>query len=129
MKLPDWQYSQGSHRRPPQAHLEEAAGISAPLLNALQQKKRQQGVLQVIELEDGSFVDGDTGEIVDKERGTTSLSEEYLAFLSGRVGDIAQQIVKTAHYPQPELAIGAALALVGTFAGRQYAGQTRSGTH
>ncbi|EFM61794.1 Bacterial extracellular solute-binding protein, family 1 [Brucella sp. NF 2653] len=47
----------------------------------------------------------------------------------GLVGDIARWIVETSRRPQPELAIGAALAIVGTVAGRQFAGPTRSGTH
>lgn len=47
----------------------------------------------------------------------------------GLVGRIADWIVASADYPQPLLAIGAALTIVGTVAGRQLAGPTKSGTH
>lgn len=47
----------------------------------------------------------------------------------GLVGKIADWIVATADYPQPLLSIGAALSIVGTAAGRQLAGPTKSGTH
>ena len=47
----------------------------------------------------------------------------------GLVGEIADWIVATAEYQQPLLAIGAALAVVGTVAGRQLAGPTNSATH
>ena len=47
----------------------------------------------------------------------------------GLVGRIAEWIVASADYPQPLLAIGAALTIVGTVAGRQLAGPTKSGTH
>lgn len=47
----------------------------------------------------------------------------------GLVGRIADWIVASADYQQPLLAIGAALTVVGTVAGRQLAGPTKSGTH
>lgn len=47
----------------------------------------------------------------------------------GLVGMIADWITNTALYPQPLLSLGAALAVVGTAAGRKYAGPTKSGTH
>ncbi len=47
----------------------------------------------------------------------------------GLVGRIADWIVATAEYQQPLLAIGAALTIVGTVAGRQLAGPTNSATH
>lgn len=53
----------------------------------------------------------------------------HLLEVPGLVGHITRWITKTALYPQPLLALGAALAVVGTAAGRKYAGPTRSGTH
>ena len=47
----------------------------------------------------------------------------------GLVGAIARWINETALYPQPVLALGAAITVVGAVAGRKYAGPTKSGTH
>lgn len=53
----------------------------------------------------------------------------HLLEVPGLVGHLTRWITKTALYPQPGLSLGAALALVGTAAGRKYAGPTKSGTH
>jgi hypothetical protein len=53
----------------------------------------------------------------------------HLLNVPGLVGHITRWITKTALYPQPMLSLGAALAIVGTAAGRKYAGPTKSGTH
>jgi uncharacterized membrane protein len=45
------------------------------------------------------------------------------------VGAITRWIVETSSRPQPALALAAALSVVGTAMGRQYAGPTRTGTH
>lgn len=81
---------------------------------------------RLIEAHDGTLHDAETGEVVEVEKPT---SEPTLAYPPGLVGDIAHWIVVTSRRPQPELAIGAALAIVGTAAGRQFAGPTMSGTH
>jgi Bifunctional DNA primase/polymerase, N-terminal len=47
----------------------------------------------------------------------------------GLVGKIAKWLTARALYPQPVLSMGVALATVGTIAGRQLCGPTRSGTH
>ena len=47
----------------------------------------------------------------------------------GLVGDLAQWIADTARRPNRLLALGAALTIVGTLAGRHFATPTRSGTH
>ena len=89
---------------------------------------RKAGVRQVEETEDGDLIDAETGEVID--RPTTSVVPRLsMAYPPGLVGEIARWIVATARRPQPELAIGAALAIVGTAAGRQFRGPTRSATH
>ncbi len=47
----------------------------------------------------------------------------------GLVGDITRWITRSGRMPQPVLALGAALCIVGTAAGRKYAGPTQAGTH
>lgn len=47
----------------------------------------------------------------------------------GLLGAVTSWICDTARRPQPGLALGAALTVLGTAAGRRYAGPTRSGTH
>lgn len=54
---------------------------------------------------------------------------DALCFPRGLVGAIARWIVDTATKPQPVLALAAALTVVGTAMGRQYAGPTRTGSH
>lgn len=53
----------------------------------------------------------------------------HLLDVPGLVGVMARWITETALYPQPVLALGAALTVIGTAAGRKYAGPTKSGTH
>lgn len=48
---------------------------------------------------------------------------------TGLVGEIADWILSMSRRPIPEIAMGAALCLVGAVAGRKFAGPTRSGTH
>lgn len=54
---------------------------------------------------------------------------DHLTRVPGLVGGVTDWIVDTARRPQRGLALGAALALVGTAAGRKVAGPTDSGTH
>ncbi|MCY0150900.1 bifunctional DNA primase/polymerase [Hoeflea sp. G2-23] len=82
---------------------------------------------RLIENIDGTLADAETGEIVSPY--ATGDQVTAIDYPPGLVGDIAKWIVDTARRPQPELAIGAALAIVGTVAGRQFAGPTMSGTH
>lgn len=92
---------------------------------------------RLIENHDGTLSDAETGEIVgdfqSAPAGAQALAQKGVEggslYPPGLVGDIARWIAATARKPQPELAIGAALAIVGTVAGRQFAGPTRSGTH
>lgn len=57
------------------------------------------------------------------------LPEHLLQSCPGLLGGIVDYIVASARKPQPTLALGAALAILGTAAGRRYAGPTESGTH
>ena len=83
---------------------------------------------RLLERHDGTLADAETGEIVEA-RPVSPEPPAFADFPPGLVGMIAQWIVDTARRPQPELALGAALAIVGTVAGRQFCGPTRSGTH
>lgn len=83
---------------------------------------------RIIENYDGSHADAATGEIIATEA-KFSGSHETIDYPAGLVGDIARWITDTARRPQPELSIGAALSIVGTVAGRQFSGPTKSGTH
>jgi len=83
---------------------------------------------RLIQHHDGSLADAETGEIVEEQE-TAPAPSVYTDIPPGLVGMIAQWIIDTARRPQPELSIGAALAIVGTVAGRQFCGPTRSGTH
>lgn len=53
----------------------------------------------------------------------------HLTRVPGLVGDLAGWICDMARRPQPGLALGAALTVVGTLAGRKYSTPTESGTH
>ncbi|WP_420992273.1 bifunctional DNA primase/polymerase [Brucella sp. SA075A] len=108
---------------------EEAARVSAMILAAWErQQSEKEGVRQLVEQADGTITDADTGEVIEVPA-LPQKQERGIEYPPGLVGDIARWIVATARRPQPELAIGAALAIVGTVAGRQFAGPTRSGTH
>jgi Bifunctional DNA primase/polymerase, N-terminal/Primase C terminal 2 (PriCT-2)/Protein of unknown function (DUF3987) len=78
----------------------------------------------LIQNTDGTLHDAQTGEIVEMQ----APKAVALTFPAGLVGEIAQWIVDTARLPQPDLALGAAMAIVGTAAGRQFAGPTMAGT-
>ncbi|WP_246674997.1 MULTISPECIES: DUF3987 domain-containing protein [unclassified Mesorhizobium] len=85
---------------------------------------------RLIENHDGTMADAETGEIIEAIVSATAAAPPMnMGFPPGLVGDIAAWIVATARRPQPELALGAALTIVGTAAGRQFAGPTRSATH
>ncbi len=108
---------------------EELARINAMILAAWERKQREkEGTRQIVEQQDGTIADAETGEIIETPSLTVQ-AEGGIDYPPGLVGDIARWIVDTSRRPQPELAIGAALAIVGTVAGRQFAGPTRSGTH
>jgi hypothetical protein len=54
---------------------------------------------------------------------------DVLTRVPGLVGDIVDYIEAASQFPQRGLALGVALGIVGTAAGRKFAGPTRSGTH
>lgn len=53
----------------------------------------------------------------------------HLCRVPGLVGQIADWITATARKPQPVLSLAAALGIIGTVAGRKFAGPTDSATH
>ncbi len=78
---------------------------------------------------DGPTLPIDEAEAAQQPRAPEQELPPHLLSAPGLVGAIAQWIVDTSRYPQPALAIAAALEIVGTAAGRKYAGPTNSGTH
>lgn len=82
---------------------------------------------RLIENHDGTLADEETGEIIEPS-GATSCQGIALDYPPGLVGEIAQWIVAVSRKQQPELAIGAALAIVGAACGRQIKGPTQSST-
>jgi len=110
--------------------------ISNVIYASFERKERQiEGVKSYRELGSGDFVDEETGEVVTlraEEPETIIAVNENVAQLeypAGLVGEIARWIVATSTRPQPEMAIGAALTIVGTVAGRHFASPTKSATH
>lgn len=71
------------------------------------------------------------GEITDTPTPKPQPGElpDHLTHVPGLVGDITDWITDTALYPQRGLALGAALTIVGTAAGRHISGPNRCGTH
>lgn len=61
--------------------------------------------------------------------GENELPAHLIARCTGLLGGLAQYICDTARMPQPTFALAAALSILGTAAGRRYAGPTFSGTH
>lgn len=78
---------------------------------------------------DGILHDAETGEIIEPDIPEPDKDYAGLIDVPGLVGDIARWVLDTARRPQPVLALGTALTIVGTAAGRHLAGPTLSGTH
>lgn len=77
----------------------------------------------------GTVIDAETGEIVEAMRPETRLPATKAPPVPGLVGEIANWITASSRMPQPVLALGAALVVVGTAIGRDVAGPTLSATH
>lgn len=92
---------------------------------------------RLVEQEDGTIIDGRTGEVVSSDGGEAPTRDAGRAlqhlnlhdFPPGLVGKLARWIVDTSRRPQPVLALGAALTIVGTAAGQHFYGPTGAGTH
>lgn len=76
----------------------------------------------------GTLHDPETGEIVEAGIPTAASRLPALQFPPGLVGRIASWITDTARVPQPALALGAALTVVGTVCGRWIKGPTENST-
>jgi hypothetical protein len=73
--------------------------------------------------------DPETGEVIEEPAADAWELPTGWEQAPGLVGELADWICATARRPQPALAVGAALAIVGTLAGRHVVGPTGSGTH
>ncbi len=90
------------------------------------QEKFERPQLRVVSEEEmAAQDDGDEPSASRSEREVPS----HLLVVPGLVGHITRFITKTSRFPQPLLALGASLTLIGMAAGRKYAGPTKSGTH
>lgn len=76
---------------------------------------------------DGTLYDAETGEVVEEQVAAAPRTTD-IPYPPGLVGDVARWIVATSWKPQPALAIGSALTIVGAAAGRQFMGPTNAGT-
>jgi hypothetical protein len=87
--------------------------------------------LRLIRSEAEAFIEPDVDLDAEPAKGSDSGAEvpPHLLEVPGLVGAITRWINETALYPQPVLALGAALVVVGTAAGRKYSGPTKSATH
>lgn len=86
----------------------------------------------LIEQGDGTIYDQDTGEVIGEPEKPAAVKKALSTDapdVPGLVGDIANWIVASSRMPQPVLALGAALVVVGTAIGRDVAGPTLSATH
>ena len=138
-----------AHPRPalPDDLVVDHAAMVAPLLATHDAKAAD---TRLVEQADGAIIDSETGEVVSAHGeaeasgfpptlypGFSVLAPELrgvprgvmLGFPPGVVGSLAQWIVDTSRRPQPMLALGAALAIVGTAAGQLVLGPTGSGLH
>lgn len=84
---------------------------------------------EIIEAPDGTLANAETGQIVEAPDPDLGELPRDLARPPGLVGALADHMCDTARRPQRALAIGAALTVIGTLAGRHVAGPTGSGTH
>lgn len=83
----------------------------------------------VVQAEDGTIADAETGEVIDQTPAPDGELPDHLTRVPGLVGRITDWITDCALFPQRGLALGAALCVVGTAAGRHLAGPTKNGTH
>jgi hypothetical protein len=81
--------------------------------------------------DDGTLHDPETGEVFEPEPGPPPASDfpDHLTRPPGLLGDIIDWIEATSRHPSRAMALGVALGVVGTVAGRKYATPTKSGTH
>lgn len=84
---------------------------------------------KIVQSEDGTLADAETGEVIDQTPAPDGELPDHLTRVPGLVGRITDWITDCALFPQRGLALGAALCVVGTAAGRHLAGPTKNGTH
>lgn len=119
------------HSRPAGYDPVEAAEAARILGEGMKAKSEQAGKAEgkprYSENEDGDVIDNETGEVVTPPAPAVTEPTGEAIYPPGLVGYMARWIVATAPMPQPELAIAAALTIVGTAAGRQWEGPHGAG--
>ena len=115
----------------------DPAAMVAPLLKRYDSEAAG---ARLVEQADGAIFDNTTGEVVGGEGevarnksltlfpGLSLLVPGRSRFPAGLVGQIALWIIQTSRRPQPMLALGSALAIVGTALGQRVYGPTGSST-
>jgi hypothetical protein len=88
---------------------------------------------EILESDDGTLYDAETGEVVKLAKSPTSAVNnelpEHLTRPVGVLGDIVNWVTDSAINPSRVLSLGSAISVVGTIIGRRVAGPTKSGTH
>lgn len=114
------------------------AGIAQPRTEIVKEFERDESLADVsalvcrelIRTPEGDLAHADTGEIVEAppevEDNDFVEFPAALTYTNGLVGDLTDWICETAMYPNRMMAMGAALALVSTAMGRNWATPTRS---
>lgn len=83
----------------------------------------------LIDNEDGTFSDPETGEVIETTDAKLDAFPDELTYAPGLVGEIAEWILATSMRPHRALALATALTTVGTVCGRYWCGPTDGATN
>ena len=114
--------------------MKEPRPIPLSILHEIELEQRGAEIRRTLVVQpDGSLVDEETGEVTDAPNPALQIAgrafPEHLTYVPGFLGTAIDWIEDTARRPNRAMALGAALALVGTAMGRLWAGPTMSGMH
>ena len=114
--------------------MKEPRPIPASILAKIEEERQGAEIATVLLRQaDGNLLDEATGEIIDAPDPTAIVAgrafPDHLTYVPGFVGEALEWILAGARRPSRAMALGAALAIVGTAMGRYWCGPTMSGTH
>lgn len=101
----------------------ELARIGAEIAEGIEEQRI--GALNALSVEEAEMLDS-TGARLEVDPSGIPIFPAHLLDVPGLAGDVADWIVRSAENPQPVLAMGAALTLVGALMGRRWFGPTGS---